>query len=130
MVTRRNSTARLLGVAASVLALAAGATALPSGPAHAADTITAADQPYFAYYHLDQARAKGYTGQGVTIAILDGEVDTSAPELAGADITDKSPCTVTCVHAHQNPRHSHGALLVASGLRHAPPTQKSSTYQA
>ena len=95
MVTRRNSTARLLGIAASTLALAAGATALPSGPAHAADTITAADQPYFAYYHLDQARAKGYTGQGVTIAILDGEVDTSAPELAGADITDKSPCTVT-----------------------------------
>ena len=95
MVTRNISTARMLGVAASTLALATGATALPSGPAHAADTITAADQPYFAYYHLDQARAKGYTGQGVTIAILDGEVDTSAPELAGADITDKSPCTVT-----------------------------------
>ena len=94
MVTRRNSTARMLGVAASTLALATGATALPSGPAHAADTITAADQPYFAYYHLDQARAKGYTGQGVTIAILDGEVDTSAPELAGATIIDKSPCTV------------------------------------
>lgn len=63
MVKRTNSTARLLGVAASALALAAGATALPSGPAQAADTITAADQPYFAYYHLDQARAKGYTGQ-------------------------------------------------------------------
>ena len=95
MVTHTNSTARMLGVAASTLALSMGTTALPSGPAHAADTITAADQPYFAYYHLDQARAKGYTGQGVTIAILDGEVDTSAPELAGADITDKSPCTVT-----------------------------------
>ncbi|MBF1159916.1 MAG: alkaline protease, partial [Thermobifida sp.] len=95
MVTRTNSTARMLGVAASALALTVGTTALPSGPAHAADTITAADQPYFAYYHLDQARAKGYTGQGVTIAILDGEVDTSAPELTGADITDKSPCTVT-----------------------------------
>ena len=62
MVTRNISTARLLGVAASTLALATGATALPSGTAHAADTITAADQPYFAYYHLDQARAKGYTG--------------------------------------------------------------------
>ena len=95
MVTRNISTARMLGVAASTLALSMGTTALPSGQAHAADTITAADQPYFAYYHLDQARAKGYTGQGVTIAILDGEVDTSAPELAGADITDKSPCTVT-----------------------------------
>ena len=63
MVTRTNSTARLLGVAASTLVLAAGTTALPSGPAHAADTITAADQPYFAYYHLDQARAKATPGR-------------------------------------------------------------------
>ena len=77
------------------LALAAGAIALPAAPAHAADPITAADQSYFAYYHLDQARAKGYTGKGVTIALLDGEVDTSAPELAGATVIDKTPCTVT-----------------------------------
>ena len=113
MVTRRNSTARLLCVAASTLALATGATALPSGPAHAADTITAADQPYFAYYHLDQARAKGYTGQGVTIAILDGEVDTSAPELAGADITDKSPCTVTSSLRTKTHSTAMASLLVA-----------------
>ena len=113
MVTRRNSTARLLGVAASALALAAGATTLPTRPAHAADTITAADQPYFAYYHLDQARAKGYTGQGVTIAILDGEVDTSALELAGADITDKSPCTVTSSMRTKTHGTAMASLLVA-----------------
>ena len=76
------------------LALAAGAIALPAAPAHAADPITANEQPHFAYYHLDQARAKGYTGKGVTIALIDGEVDTAAPELAGATIIDKSPCTV------------------------------------
>ena len=120
MVTRTNSTARLLGVAASTLALATGATALPSGPAHAADTITAADQPYFAYYHLDQARAKGYTGQGVTIAILDGEVDTSAPELTGADITDKSPCTVTSSTASISHGTAMAALLVAHDYGIAP----------
>ena len=117
MVTRTNSTAHLLGVAASTLALAAAATALPSGPAHAADTITAADQPYFAYYHLDKARAKGFTGQGVTIAILDGEVDPNAPELAGADITDKSPCTVTSSKASI----THGTAMASLGcarLRH------------
>ena len=113
MVTRTNSTAHLLGVAASTLALAAAATALPSGPAHAADTITAADQPYFAYYHLDQARAKGFTGQGVTIAILDGEVDPNAPELAGADITDKSPCTVTSSKASITHGTAMASLLVA-----------------
>ena len=120
MVTRTNSTARLLGVAASALALTVGTTALPSGPAHAADTITAADQPYFAYYHLDQARAKGYTGKGVTIAILDGEVDTSAPELAGADITDKSPCTVTSSASTKQHGTNVASILVARDYGIAP----------
>ena len=120
MVTRRNSSARLLGIAASTLALATGATALPSGPAHAADTITAADQPYFAYYRLDQARAKGYTGQGVTIAILDGEVDTSAPELAGADITDKTPCTVTSSASTRQHGTDVASVLVAHDYGIAP----------
>jgi len=46
MVTRTNRTAHLLGVVTSTLALAVGTAALPSGPARAADTITAADQPY------------------------------------------------------------------------------------
>ena len=92
--TRHRRLLRLAGACAMTLALAAGAIALPDAPAHAADPITAADQSYFTYYQLDQARAKGYTGKGVTIALIDGEVDTSAPELAGATIIDKSPCTV------------------------------------
>lgn len=120
MVTRTNNTARMLGVAASALALSVGTTALPSGPAQAADAITAADQPYFAYYHLDQARAKGYTGEGVTIAILDGEVDTSAPELAGADITDKSPCTVTSSASTKQHGTNVASILVARDYGIAP----------
>ncbi len=95
MVTHTNSKARLLGVAASTLALAMGATALPTGPAHAADPITAADQSYFAYYYLSEARNMGLRGKGVTIALIDGEVDTTAPELAKTNITDKTPCAVT-----------------------------------
>lgn len=95
MVTRMNSTARLLGAAASTLALAMSATALPTGAAHAADPITAADQSYFAYYYLNEARNMGLRGKGVTIALIDGEVDTTAPELAKTNITDKTPCTVT-----------------------------------
>ena len=95
MVTRTNSTTRLLGVTASTLALATGATALPTGPAHAADPITAADQSYFSYYYLSEARNMGLRGKGVTIALIDGEVDTTAPELAKTNITDKTPCTVT-----------------------------------
>ena len=93
-VSGRRRRLQLAGACAMTLALAAGAIALPAAPAHAADPITANEQPHFAYYHLDQARAKGYTGKGVTIALIDGEVDTAAPELAGATIIDKSPCTV------------------------------------
>lgn len=105
---------------ACAAALALGSLALPASPARAADTITAADQPYFAYYHLDQARAKGYTGKGVTIAIIDGPVDTSRPELAGASISDRSPCPVN----PSNDSRRHGteiaSLLVARDYGVAP----------
>ena len=91
-VGRAGRAARALTTAASALALAVGALAVAPVPAHAADPITT--QEYFSYYHLDSARQKGYTGKGVTIALIDGPVDTSAPELAGANITDKSRCTI------------------------------------
>ena len=84
--------ARALTTAASALALAVGALALAPAPAHAADPIT--NQEYFSYYHLDAARQKGYTGKGVTIALIDGPVDTNVAELTGANITDKSRCTI------------------------------------
>ena len=111
---------RLAGTCAMTLALAAGAIALPAAPAHAADPITAADQSYFAYYHLDQARAKGYTGKGVTIALLDGEVDTSAPELAGATIIDKTPCTVTSSAYSKSHGTAMASLLVSKEYGVAP----------
>ena len=82
--------ARVLTTAACALALSVGAVAVSPSSARADDTITTQD--YFSFYKLDQARAKGYTGKGVTIAMIDGPVDTSAPELAGANITVKTPC--------------------------------------
>ncbi|SPT56322.1 S8 family peptidase [Schaalia odontolytica] len=84
--------ARALTTLASASVLAVGALALAPAPARAEDVITT--QEYFSYYHLDSARAKGYTGKGVTIALIDGPVGTSAPELKGANITDKSRCTI------------------------------------
>ena len=111
---------RLAGTCAMTLALAAGAIALPAAPAHAADPITAADQSYFAYYHLDQARAKGYTGKGVTIALIDGEVDTSAPELAGATVIDKTPCTVTSGANSKSHGTAMASLLVSKEYGVAP----------
>ena len=91
-VGRAGRAARALVTAASALALAAGALTLAPAPAHAADPITT--QEYVSYYGFDAAREKGYTGKGVTIALIDGPVDTSAPELAGANIVDKSRCTI------------------------------------
>ena len=82
--------ARALITAACALALSVGAVAVSPSSARADDTITTQD--YVSFYKLDQARAKGYTGKGVTIAMIDGPVDTSAPELAGANITVKTPC--------------------------------------
>ena len=113
MVTRNNSTTRLLAVTASTLALATGATALPTGPAHAADPITAADQSYFAYYYLNEARNMGLRGKGVTIALIDGEVDTTAPELAKTNITDKTPCTITS-STHNKTHGTAMASIIAS----------------
>ena len=91
-VGRAGRAARALTTAASALALAVGALTVAPAPAHAADPITT--QEYFSYYGFDAAHEKGYTGKGITIALIDGPVDTSAPELAGANITDKSRCTI------------------------------------
>ena len=89
---------RTLGVMVSACALAAGivvAPVVPVAPAQAEDhKITAADEAYFSRYSLASLHAQGYTGEGVIIAVIDGHVDTSIPELQGADIQDKTPCTV------------------------------------
>ena len=125
-VGRAGRAARALTTAASALALAVGALTLAPAPAHAADPITT--QEYFSYYHLDSAREKGYTGKGITIALFDGPVDTSAPELAGANIVDKSRCTV-----NDNPdgvRHATDmATLLVSPYTGVAPDATLYTYQ-
>lgn len=114
VLTRALSRGSRRAAVASGCALALAGSALVATPTRADDRqITAADQAYFSYYHLDAARAKGYTGKGVTIAIIDGKVDTSVPELAGANVVDKSPCAIN----GSNESASHGtgvaSLLVS-----------------
>ena len=125
-VGRAGRAARALTTVASALTLAVGALTVAPAPAHAADPITT--QEYFSYYHLDKAREKGYTGKGVTIALFDGPVDTSAPELAGANIVDKSRCTV-----NDNPdgvRHATDmATLLVSPYTGVAPDATLYTYQ-
>ena len=104
----------------AVGALAAGIVSIPAAPAHAADTITAADQSYFSYYGLDRARAKGYTGKGVTVAIIDGEVDTSVPELEGAHISAQTMCTITSSPGSRTHGTAVASVLVSNGYGIAP----------
>ncbi|AKU65427.1 alkaline protease [Schaalia meyeri] len=110
--------ARVLAAAASVLALAVGALVLVPASARADDVITT--QEYFSYYHLDTARAKGYTGKGVTIALIDGPVDTSAPELKGANITDKSRCTIEASASNRTHGTAMASFLVSRDYGVAP----------
>ena len=109
MVTFCGNSVRVLTTAVCALALSVGAVVVAPSSARADDAITTQD--YFSYYKLDQARAKGYTGKGVTIAMIDGTVDTSAPELAGANITVKTPCP----YKEDNASKTH-ATAVASVL--------------
>ena len=117
-VVTTHKPARVLTTAACALALSVGALAVAPGPAHADDTITT--QEYFSYYKLDQARAKGYTGKGVNIAMIDGTVDTSAPELAGANITVKTPCAYTEPDASRTHATAVASVLVSKNYGVAP----------
>lgn len=113
---------------AAVGALAAGIVSIPAAPAHAADTITAADQAYFSYYGFDRARAKGYTGEGVTIAMIDGPVDISVPELKGAKITAKETCTITSSNGSR--KHGTGvASILVSDVYGIAPASSLLTYK-
>ena len=126
-VGRAGRAARALTTVASALALAAGALALAPTPAHADGAVPS--QEYFSYYHFDTARAKGYTGKGVTIAVIGGPVDTSNPALKGANITDKSRCTIQ--DSPEGVRHSTDmAIILVSPISGVAPDATLYNYQA
>lgn len=84
---------RSVGVLAGTLALNLGVSLAPVAPAYAADPLVTADkQNYYKYYNLKAIHDQGITGKGVTIAVLDGAVNTNIPELKGANIQDRMPC--------------------------------------
>ena len=110
--------ARALTTTACALALTTGVLAATPAPAQADDTITTQD--YFSYYKLDSTRAKGYTGKGITIAMIDGPVDTNAPELAGANITVKKPCEFEAANASRTHGTTVASILVSKNYGLAP----------
>ncbi len=84
---------RAVGRAGPALALAASLALAGAPGAVAVDEITTQD--YVAALGVDKEAAAGYTGEGVTIAVIDGPADTTMPELAGADITVTPMCDYT-----------------------------------
>ncbi len=92
------------GILAGSLALSLGASLAPVAPAYAADPpMTADKQDYYKYYKLKSIHDQGITGKGVTIAVLDGAVNPSIPELRGANIQDRTPCVMNS--APENAAH-------------------------
>ena len=126
-VGRAGRAARALTTAASALALAAGALTLAPAPAHADGAVPS--QEYFSYYPLNTVHQKGITGKGVTIAVIDGPVDTSNPALKGANITDKSRCTIQ--DSPEGVRHGTDmAIILVSPISGVAPDATLYNYQA
>ncbi len=109
---------RALIGAGSACALVVACAFLPLRDAAADDAITGQD--YVSYYRLDQVKAKGITGKGVKIALIGGLVDTSAPELAGASIIDKSPCKFDPITQTLTRPTAHGIGLGIAVIRCRP----------
>lgn len=105
VLVKRN-VGRLVGVAAVVMSLTCMGTV-----GAVADEGVITDQPYVEFYGFKNAHAKGLDGSGVTIAVLDGWVDKSVPELAGADIESVEKCDV-----QKDPFNTSHATTVASIL--------------
>ena len=126
-VGRAGRAARALTTIASALVLAAGALTLAPAPAHADDAVPS--QEYFSYYPLNTVHQKGITGKGVTIAVIGGPVDTSNPALKGANITDKSRCTIQ--DSPEGVRHSTDmAIILVSPISGVAPDATLYNYQA
>ena len=126
-VGRAGRAARALTTVASALALAAGALTLAPAPAHADDAVPS--QEYFSYYPLNTVHQKGITGKGVTIAVIASPVDTSNPALKGANITDKSRCTIQS--SPEGIRHGTDmAIILVSPISGVAPDATLYNYQA
>ena len=126
-VGRAGRAARALTTVASALALAAGALTLAPAPAHADDAVPS--QEYFSYYPLNTVHQKGITGKGVTIAAIGGPVDTSNPALKGANITDKSRCTIQ--DSPEGVRHAtEMAIILVSPITGVAPDATLYNYQS
>jgi putative subtilisin BPN len=69
---------------------------------------------------LASLHSQGYTGEGAIIAMIDGHVNPNIPELAGATIENKSPCTVRSLPDNADHGTAVAQVLVAPKFGVAP----------
>lgn len=69
------------------IALVAVVVGAPSSAWAAASDDAASGLWYYDAFSVGDAVAAGHDGSGVTVAVIEGQIDTAAPELQGADIT-------------------------------------------
>ncbi|MBF0939316.1 MAG: S8/S53 family peptidase [Schaalia georgiae] len=81
---------RRLRIATCAAALAVGAGVVGAAPTQAVEEITTQD--YVSVLGIDKATAKGLTGVGVRIGVIDGPADTGLPELEGANVRVRKMC--------------------------------------
>ena len=104
---------RAVGRAGAALALAASLALAGAPGAVAVDEITTQD--YVGPLGVANEAAAGYTGAGVTIAVIEGPADTTVPELAGADITVKPMCDYTASPDSRSHATGMVSILAARG---------------
>ena len=103
------------------LAFAVGSAVVPAAPAIAlGPEVSASDQEYYSYYQLGSLHSQGYNGEGTVIAMSDGHVTPNIPELAGATIENKSPCTVRSLPDNADHGTAVAQVLVAPKFGVAP----------
>ncbi|MDR1807066.1 MAG: S8 family serine peptidase [Propionibacteriaceae bacterium] len=109
---KHQTTIRLAGGLSAVMALCLGAVGV-TPTAHADGVITS--QEYVDVTGLADLKAQGLDGSGVTIGIIDSRIDTTVPELQGADIT----VIDLCPEAPAVPGEADHATAVVSILANA-----------
>ncbi|MFF2052870.1 S8 family serine peptidase [Leifsonia sp. NPDC058194] len=97
------------------------AMALATAPAVSATADTTDGNWWYDYYDVGQAHAQGWTGKGVKITVIDGQINPDLPVFSGADLTiDKtSYCDASPFITEANETSVHGssvtALLIGNG---------------
>jgi subtilisin family serine protease len=79
-VRRRSTRGAGLAITTALLAVLVG-SAMPASADQVSDGLW-----YFTRFNVQQAHDAGYTGAGVTIAVIDNQIYPQLPELSGADV--------------------------------------------